>query len=260
MFKHRCFTNDYLTTAPECRLGRCTQGGVLTKALAESGSVDGRRLAFPQAILASARQLRRDGRGRAYLAVQVDWRILPLGMASLAAGCFTPPASQVPSSCDLICFRVPPFQCWAPFLFTQASDGPAESSPIGDNLYIGNVPDAEADRAVGKTTLSTLLGRRAVRVLGPLYYGLSYLLLAAAVAARLFPAWALLGLLPLPLAARALVIAGKNYDDIPRFAPAILITVQVFALSTLLLGLGFDRALTGRTLASAVGRRSACRH
>jgi 1,4-dihydroxy-2-naphthoate octaprenyltransferase len=111
-------------------------------------------------------------------------------------------------------------------------------------LYIGNVPDAEADRTVGKRTLSTVLGRKAVRVLAPLYYGTAYGLLLAAVLLGLFPPWALLSLLTLPVVIRVLRITRRHYDEIPSFAPAILMTVQVFAFSTVLLGVGFALSRT----------------
>jgi 1,4-dihydroxy-2-naphthoate octaprenyltransferase len=106
-------------------------------------------------------------------------------------------------------------------------------------LYIGNVPDAEADRTVGKRTLSTILGRRAVRTLAPLYYGASFGLIAVGVILGMFPLWALLCLLTLPIVVRVLVITRKHYDQIPQFARAILMTVRVFAISTVLLGAGF---------------------
>ncbi len=259
------FTNDYF----DFRSGvdRRDQGRVFKRGaevlyenpLAESGSVDGFAAYFfsPPAILASALASFAVTAGvGAYLAARVDWRIAPLGVAGLVVGFFytAPPIKfGYRGFGDLICFLGSgPFPVLGTYLlFTGRLSWTAVVASVIAGLwvdailYIGNVPDAEADRSVGKTTLSTLLGRKAVRLLGPLYYGLSYLLLAGAAAAGLFPAWALLGLLPLPLAARALSIAGRNYNDIPRFAPAILLTVQVFASSTLLLALGFvlDRVL-----------------
>ena len=38
---------------------------------------------------------------------------------------------------------------------------------------------------------------------------------------------------------RVLVITRRHFDEIPKFAPAILLTVQVFAGSTVLLAVGF---------------------
>ena len=92
---------------------------------------------------------------------------------------------------------------------------------------------------MGKRTLSTILGRKAVRILAPLYYGVAFGLVAVAAIFGLFPIWTLLCLLTLPILLRVLLITRKHYDHIPKFAPAILMTVQVFAISTVLLGVGF---------------------
>ncbi len=259
------FTNDYFdyrSGVDRRDRGRVYKQGaevLYENPLAESGSVDGFAAYFfsPRAILASAlASFAVTAAVGLYLAVRVDWRILPLGVVGLTAGYFytAPPVKfGYRGFGDLICFLGSgPFPVLGTyFLFTgrlswsAALAGIVAGLWVDAILYIGNVPDAEADRAVGKTTLSTLLGRKAVRVLGPLYYGVSYLLVVAAVLTRLFPLWALLALLPVPLAARALLLTRRYYDDIPRFAPAILLTVQVFALSTLFLGLGFilDRVL-----------------
>ena len=70
-------------------------------------------------------------------------------------------------------------------------------------------------------------------------------LVTVSVILGLFPVWALLSLLTLPIVLWVLVITRKHYDQIPKFAPAILMTVQVFAISTVLLGVGF---IISRTL------------
>jgi 1,4-dihydroxy-2-naphthoate octaprenyltransferase len=58
------------------------------------------------------------------------------------------------------------------------------------------------------------------------------------VATGLFPLWTLLALATLPLVYRILVTTRRYYDDVARFAPAIMLTVQTFALSTVLFGVG----------------------
>jgi 1,4-dihydroxy-2-naphthoate octaprenyltransferase len=83
-----------------------------------------------------------------------------------------------------------------------------------------------------------------VRNLAPLYYGAAFGLVVLGVILGLFPLWALLCLLTLPIAVRVLMITRRHFNDIPRFAPAILMTVQVFAISTVLLGVGFVLART----------------
>jgi 1,4-dihydroxy-2-naphthoate octaprenyltransferase len=259
------FTNDYFdyrSGVDKRDRGRVYKQGaevLYDNPLAESGSVDGFAAYFfsPRAILASAlAAFAVTAAVGLYLTFRIDWRILPVGLVGIAAGFFytAPPLKfGYRGFGDLICFLGSgPFPVLGTyFLFTgrlswtAALAGIVAGLWVDAILYIGNVPDAEADRAVGKTTLSTLLGRRAVRVLAPLYYGLATVLLVIGVAARLFPVWALLALAPLPIVARVLVLTRRHYDDIPRFAPAILLTVQVFALSTVLLAVGFilDRLL-----------------
>jgi len=259
------FTNDYFdyrSGVDKRDRGRVYKQGaevLYDNPLAESGSVDGFAAYFfsPQAILASAlAAFAVTAAVGLYLTFRVDWRILPVGLVGAAAGFFytAPPVKfGYRGFGDLICFLGSgPFPVLGTyFLFTGRLSWTAVLAGVLAGLwvdailYIGNVPDADADRAVGKTTLSTLLGRRAVRVLAPLYYGLATALLVIGVAARLFPAWALLALAPLPITMRVLFLTRRHYDDIPRFAPAILLTVQVFALSTVLLAVGFilDRLL-----------------
>jgi 1,4-dihydroxy-2-naphthoate octaprenyltransferase len=253
------FTNDYFdykSGVDRRDRGRVYKQGaevLIDNPLAESGSVDGFAAYFfsPRAILTSAlASFAVTAAIGLYLVIAVDWRILPVGLAGLVLGYFytAPPVKfGYRGWGDLICFLgsgpLPVLGTY--FLFTHRLSWTAVLAGVIAGLwvdailYIGNVPDAEADRAVGKTTLSTLLGRRAVRALAPLYYGLAYLLLAVGVLARLFPPWALLAFAPLPVVVRILLITRRHYDDIPRFAPAILMTVQAFALSTVLLGLGF---------------------
>jgi 1,4-dihydroxy-2-naphthoate octaprenyltransferase len=185
-----------------------------------------------------------------YLVLRVDWRILPIGLLGILMGYFytAPPVKfGYRGWGDLICFLGSgPFPVVGTFfLFSGRVSWAAVSAGIVAGLwvdailYIGNVPDAQADRAVGKRTLSTILGRRAVRTLAPLYYGTAFALVVLSVVLGLFPLWALLSLLSLPILVRILVITRRHYDRVPEFAPAILMTVQVFAVSTVLLGAGF---------------------
>ncbi len=253
------FTNDYY----DYRSGvdRLDEGRIFKKGaeilydnpLSGSGSGDACALYFfsPRTILASAlTSLAATVAVGLYLVIRVDWRILPLGLVGVLMGYFytAPPIKfGYRGLGDLICFLGSgPFPVVGTFfLFTGRITWSAVLAGIVAGLwvdailYIGNVPDAEADRAVGKKTLSTILGRKAVRVLAPLYYGLAFGLLALGVIAGLFPVWSLLSLLSLPIVLRVLAITRRHYDDIHRFAPAILMTVQVFSISTVLMGTGF---------------------
>jgi 1,4-dihydroxy-2-naphthoate octaprenyltransferase len=253
------FTNDYFdykSGVDKLDEGRIYKKGsevLYDNPLAESGSVDGYALYFfsPRTILVSALvSLAITAGVGLFLVLRVDWRILPVGLVGILMGYFytAPPVKfGYRGWGDLICFLGSgPFPVIGTFFlfsgrvtWTAVLAGIVAGLWVDAILYIGNVPDAEADRAVGKRTLSTILGRKAVRTLAPLYYGLAFGLVAVGVVLGLFPLWALLSLLTLPIVVRVLVITRRHYDRIPKFAPAILMTVQVFAISTVLLGVGF---------------------
>ena len=259
------FTNDYFdykSGVDQRDRGRPYKQGaeiLIDNPLAASGSVDGFAAYFfpPRTILASAlASFGLTAMIGLLLALFIDWRILPVGAVGLVLGYFytAPPVKfGYRGWGDLICFLgcgpLPVLGTYFLFLhrlsWTTALAGVIAGLWVDAILYIGNVPDMEADRVVGKITLSTLLGRKAVRVLAPLYYGLAYLLLAVGVLSRLFPPWALLALASLPIVVRLLLITRRHFHNVPRFAPAILMTVQAFVLSTVGLALGFilDRLL-----------------
>jgi 1,4-dihydroxy-2-naphthoate octaprenyltransferase len=253
------FTNDYFDY--KSGVDKLDEGRVYKKGsevlydnpLAESGSVDGYALYFfsLRTILVSAlASLTVTAAVGLYLVLRVDWRILPIGLVGILMGYFytAPPVKfGYRGWGDLICFLGSgPFPVIGTFFlftgtitWTTVLAGIVAGLWVDAILYIGNVPDAEADRAVGKRTLSTILGRKAVRTLAPLYYGVAFGLVALSVILELFPLWALLCLLTLPIVIRVLMITRRHYDRISSFAPAILMTVQVFAISTVLLALGF---------------------
>ena len=253
------FTNDYFdykSGVDKLDEGRIYKKGaevLYDNPLAGSGSVDGYALYFfsPRTILVSAlASLAVTAAIGLYLVLRVDWRILPVGLVGILMGYFytAPPVKfGYRGWGDLICFLGSgPFPVIGTFFlftgrisWTAVLAGIVAGLLVDAILYIGNVPDAEADRAVGKRTVSTMLGRKAVRILAPLYYGAAFGLVAVAAILGTFPLWALLSLLTLPIVLRVLLITRRYYDEIPKFAPSILMTVQVFALSTVLLGLGF---------------------
>lgn len=110
---------------------------------------------------------------------------------------------------------------------------------VASILYIGNVIDDDADRRVGKRTITVRLGRKVVRILGPAFYGAAYLVLVVGVLAGWLPIWSLLGVLTLPFAVKLLGLTSKNFENIRAYAPSIMMTVNVFGASTLLVAAGF---------------------
>ncbi len=252
------FTNDYFdfkSGVDKLDKGRVYKKGaevLYENPLAESGSVDGFSLYFfsPTTVLLSALiSLGITAAIGLYFVLTVDWRILPIGLVGILLGFFytAPPLRfGYRGWGDLVCFL-----CNGPlavlgtyFLFTGTVSAPAVlvSVVVGllvtAILYIGNVPDAEADRQVGKRTISVILGRAAVRVLAPLYYGTIFALLILGVVLGWLPPWTLLAGATLPIVYRILAITRRYYEDVPNFAPAIMLTVQTFAIATVLIGVG----------------------
>ena len=188
-----------------------------------------------------------------YLLVSVDWRIILFGVVGLFIGYFyTAPPIQLgyrglgELASGIGSGPLPVIGTY--FVLTQrvCTSAIIASLPVGilvaAILYIGNVPDAEADAQVGKKTISVRLGREKVRILGPAFYASAYLSIVLGVLLNWLPIWTLLALLTSPMAAKIIKLTSQNYDNIPQYAPAIMMTVKVFALTSLLLVIGFITA------------------
>ena len=84
-------------------------------------------------------------------------------------------------------------------------------------LVVNNLRDIDTDRAAGKRTLAVMIGPGATRREYALLVGLTYGVPLAACLAGNYPAWILLPLLSLPLAARAIKMiyttSGKALND-----------------------------------------------
>ena len=185
-----------------------------------------------------------------YLAIFDDWRIVLFALAGFAIAYFytAPPVKlgyrglgEVASG--LGSGPIPVLGTYFALTHKIGADAVVASACVGilvaSILYIGNVIDDDADRRVGKRTLTVRLGRKAVRVLGLAFYGAAYLVLAAGVLTGLLPPWSLLGLLTLPFAVKLLRLTSKNFENIPAYAPSIMMTVKVFGATTLLMAVGF---------------------
>ncbi|MDZ4230760.1 MAG: 1,4-dihydroxy-2-naphthoate octaprenyltransferase [Dehalococcoidales bacterium] len=112
-------------------------------------------------------------------------------------------------------------------------------------LYINEFPDYAADKQVGKNTLVVRLGR--VKAVG--FYTLImagvYLSIVVGVAAGILPLPALLGLVTLPLAVRAVQYARKHHSSSFDLVPANALTVTSHLTTGLLLTLGFVWSMLG---------------
>ena len=106
-------------------------------------------------------------------------------------------------------------------------------------LSVNELPDSEADKAVGRKTFAAVLGReRGAWVYVALLLG-AYVSLVAGIALRVLPYPTLLALLTVPLAYRSARTAVRFHSDTPKLVPAMAGTVQFHMLTGLALCVGF---------------------
>lgn len=106
-------------------------------------------------------------------------------------------------------------------------------------LYINEFPDYTADKQVGKNTLVVRLGRGRAVILYALIMAGVYLSIGLGVATGALPLTALLGLITLPLAIRAIQYARKFHSSPFDLVPANALTVTSHLATGLLLTLAF---------------------
>lgn len=105
-------------------------------------------------------------------------------------------------------------------------------------LFLNEFPDAEADRKGGRRTLPIVLGKaKASRVYSALTI-LVYLWIIGSVIAGFMPLFALIALLTLPFAVKA-IKGALNYEDEAKLIPALGSNVLVVLLTQFLLGIGY---------------------
>lgn len=105
-------------------------------------------------------------------------------------------------------------------------------------LWINQFQDAEADAAVGKRNWVVRLGRRASARVHVGLFALAYAAIIAGVGWRVLPAWAMLGLLSLPLAVRASAASLRYHDQLGKLTPANVATIATHLVTSVLLALG----------------------
>ena len=106
-------------------------------------------------------------------------------------------------------------------------------------LYINEFQDAAADAAVGRRHLVVRLGKRLAAQGYAVLMAAVYVTLALGVLLDGVTPVALLGLLTIPLSAKAVRVALAHYDDSQRLVPANAITIQVHLFTGLLMILGY---------------------
>lgn len=105
-------------------------------------------------------------------------------------------------------------------------------------LLLNELPDAEADKTVGRRTLPIVAGKKNAAIVFSTLLVIMYIWIIGAVITGDMPVWTLLGVLTLPLAYKTIVGAFK-FNEMPKFVPAQANNVFVCLLTQLLLGIGF---------------------
>lgn len=105
-------------------------------------------------------------------------------------------------------------------------------------LWINQFQDSAADAAVGKRNGVVRLGRAVSAKLHVTMFILTYVSIIVPVILGVYPMWALIALLSLPLAAKASQTALQHYDDLPNLTPSNAATIGCHLVTSLLLGLG----------------------
>jgi 1,4-dihydroxy-2-naphthoate octaprenyltransferase len=106
-------------------------------------------------------------------------------------------------------------------------------------LLLNEFPDLEADRKVGRRNLVMVLGTMKASWLYTALVAATYLCIILGVTVRLMPLPALVGLLTLPVAFKAVQGTLQYHDDIPKLIPALGANVMTILGTDLLLTVGY---------------------
>jgi len=109
-------------------------------------------------------------------------------------------------------------------------------------LLLNEFPDVEADQKAQRKTLPIRLGRHNAGIVYSFLTILTYLWIVGAVIAGIMPIFALIALLTIPLAIKAIQGSLKPYS-LSRLVPAMANNVLVVLVTQLLLGIGYVLAI-----------------
>ncbi len=130
------------------------------------------------------------------------------------------------------------------FVQTASYTLPAVIAAIPSGILVHNLlllnefPDVEADRRANRQTLPIIMGREKAGVVYSVLAITVYLWIISGVVFRLMPVWAMLALLTLPFAVKAIKGALKP-QGMDSLMPAMANNVLVVLLTQLLLGIGY---------------------
>jgi 1,4-dihydroxy-2-naphthoate octaprenyltransferase len=130
------------------------------------------------------------------------------------------------------------------FVQTSAYTWPALVASIPSGLLVHNLlllnefPDTEADAKASRKTLPITAGKKKTSIFYSTVTALVYVWIIGAVIAGMMPLFALIALLTLPLAIKAIQGALKP-DDLSKLIPAMANNVLVVLVTQFLLGIGY---------------------
>jgi 1,4-dihydroxy-2-naphthoate octaprenyltransferase len=181
-----------------------------------------------------------------YFTLTQGWDLLPLLIfGALCAVLYTPLITKLG------------FPEWAPgvgmgtlpvlgayFIQTTFYSFPAVFAAIPSGILVHNLlllnefPDVEADSNAGRKTMPIIIGKTRAWMVYTALTIIVYLWIIGWVITGVMPVFALLALLTLPFAVRA-IRGGKQHEDMSRLVPAMADNVMVVLLTQLLLGVGY---------------------
>ena len=185
-----------------------------------------------------------------YLTIQIGIGILILGIAGTFIGYFytAPPfrlayhglgESAVGVSCGILVTLGAYYVQAGHFSWEPAVAGVPIGILIAAVLWINEFQDYKADKAVGKKHWVVRMGReKAEKIYRMMMIG-TYLFIIVASLAGWITYFAMIGLLTLPLALKALKTSSKQYDNPHQLVPANAATISVHLFTGLLLSLGY---------------------
>ncbi|NQT31432.1 MAG: prenyltransferase [Deltaproteobacteria bacterium] len=181
-----------------------------------------------------------------YFVLARGWGLLPLLIiGALCTLIYTPLLTKVG------------FPEWAPglglgtlpvlgayFIQTTVYTFPAVIAAIPSGILVLNLlllnefPDVEADSKAGRKTMPILIGKTKAWMVYTALTMIVYLWIVGWVFAGKMPAFALIALLTLPFAIKA-IRGSRKHEDMNRLVPAMANNVMVVLLTQFLLGAGF---------------------
>jgi len=181
-----------------------------------------------------------------YFVIVAGWGLLPLLLAAaLCTLLYTPFLTRMG------------WPEWAPgvgmgalpvlgtyFIQSTAYTFPALIAAIPSGILVHNLlllnefPDIAADREAGRRTLPITIGKQGAWLIYSALTIVVYAWIAFWVISGEMPVFALIALLTLPLALKA-IWGGRKYNDMSQLVPAMANNVMVVLLTQLLLGVGY---------------------